>query len=194
MRREDSERRRDRAGTKRNVPNGTRRRVLASTVAGIAGALAGCLDGLANGDDADEDDEDDDIPPGGIGDGEHRLYLANLDDATHEIDLEVYDRHAEERVVDGTYELPGGKGAEFEPIAGVEIRYDVTATVADGGSLDVTWAPGPCDTTGGSSQNAAVRIQPGGEELTLVEDNCDEISAGTSASFGPAAEFYVEGS
>lgn len=178
-----------------------RRHLLAATATVLTGAFAGCLDelpGAGSSDDGSTDDDsaggdgnDDGIPPGGIGDGEHRLYLANLDEATHRIDLEVYDRYAEEYVVDGTYELPGEKGAEFERIAGVEIRYDVTADVADGGSTSVTWVASSCEATGEASlQNAAVRVQPGGEELTLVEDSCDEGRAGTSVSFGPAREFY----
>jgi len=168
----------------------SRRRVLAGATA-TAGAIAGCLE-AGFGDDGSG--SGDGVPPDGIDDGEHRFYLANLDDDTHRVELAVYDRHADEYVIDGTYELPDERGAEFARVAGVEIRYEVEVDVVDGGSTTRNWLPGACETygAGGGSRNAVVRIQPCATELTYVVDNCDEIAAGTSVPFAPAREYVVE--
>lgn len=178
----------------------SRRRVLAGAT-GVVGAIAGCL-GIGSGDDGSDSGDDGpdsgdggsgaDVPPDGIGDGKHRFYLANLDDDTHRVELSVYDTFAEEYVIDGRYELPDERGAEFAPVAGVEIRYDVEVDVVDGGSTTVEWIAGSCEEYGNGSQNAVVRIQPGATELTYVEDNCDELVAGASVPFAPASEYFVD--
>lgn len=181
--------------TPERVP--VRRRAVLASAGALAGALAGCLGRLGDGPGADGDgnESDPDLPPDGVAEGDHRLYLANLDDEPRTVDIVVTDGETGERVVDGTYELPDERGAEFATVAAWDRRYDVSVDVVAGGSAAFEWANGDCsggEATDGS-RNAAVRVQPGGEEVTLVVDQCDAIVAGTAVPFGPAAEFAVDG-
>jgi len=162
-----------------------RRTVLAGATAAIGG-IAGCLGS------AEENEESQDVPPDGIDGGTHRFYLANLDAERRRVELSVSDTDAERYVIDGTYDVPDERGAEFARVAKESVEYEVAVTVANGVSMTKTWAPAPCPTPGGGSRNAVVRIRPSATELTYAEDNCDEITAGTSVPFGSASEFVVD--
>lgn len=127
-------------------------------------------------------------------DGDHHLYLMNLDDESRRIHLEVVRQSTGETLIEGTYDVPDRRGGEFRDLAAWGDTYEVTATLESGHSKTFTWAIESCSGSEApkGSRNGSVRVDPGGTDLSFVADNCDEIIAGTEAPTGPAEQFEVD--
>lgn len=133
--------------------------------------------------------------------GDHHLYLENLDDESHRVELLVVRSGADEPVIQGTYEIPAERGGEFREVAAWEETYEVSATLESGLSENVTWGIDPCPGAEAGdeeseledgSRNGSVRIESGGDDLSFVRDSCDEILAGAAVPTGPAEQFEVD--
>lgn len=179
-----------------------RRPLLATAGIVFSTPLVGCLGAVGNVGRIGDEKGEREANSGGDGTdtepGTHHLYLVNLDDESHRVDLEVVDGAADEPVLEGTYEIPDGRGGEFREVAAWGERYEVTATVESGPSETFCWeiesCPGPkaeddeAELRAGS-RNSSVRIEPDAADLSFVTDSCDAIIAGTEAPTGPARQF-----
>jgi len=187
-----------------------RRRAFLTVGATALAATAGCLDDIGDttgGDGSDEDRTDDTTtdpttdPDDGetyepSEDGDHYLYVENLDDETHLLDLVVVEASSGETVLAGRYEAPDGRGMEFPDLAAWDETYEVTASLVDAGVTETFfWSIDDC--TGSmapnGSRNGSVRIAEDAAELSFVVDACDALVAGGAVSTGPASNFRVAG-
>lgn len=182
-----------------------RRPFLATAGTALSTSLVGCLGTLGNvgriGGESGTGDGNTGGDRAATEAGTHHLYLVNLDHEAQRVDLAIVERDGAEPVLEGTYEIPGEKGAEFREVAAWDETYDVTAAVRSSTSETFCWeiesCPGPeaeddeAELPGGS-RNGSVRIEPGADDLSFVTDSCDEIIAGTEVPTGPATQFEVE--
>lgn len=197
---------------------GMRRRALLGAGAGALAAAAGCLDGIAGGgDDADDDDGTDDggddatdTPPHDTttgsdstyatfappSDAAHRLYVENLDDTAHPVDLAVRAVASGETVLAGRFEAPDGRGIEFPAVAARDANYEVRVALVDRDLAALfQWTARSCDGTEApeGSRNGSVRIAEGATDLSFVVDACDALQAGAAVSTGPPGNFALDG-
>ncbi|WP_435349659.1 hypothetical protein [Haloarchaeobius sp. HRN-SO-5] len=166
-----------------------RRRALLTTGATVSASLSGCLGRLAaDGRGTDTGTERD-------WNGEHDLVLANYDDEPRVLSVVV--ELDGETLVDGTYELPDGRGGVFEDIGRWEERYEIDAELGSGESETFVWETTGCadvDEAPDGSRDGGVGIQsPHGDgELSFYRDGCDALYGDVPT--GPASLFEVDGS
>ena len=178
-----------------------RRQVLASTGIALSVPLAGCSDATTAGDDGAPDRPWSASEPVDEPDGTHDLVVENHTDTTRPAWLRVV-REDGTAVVDGRYELPDGRGIEFEDVAARETTYTVELAVDGEDVRRLEWETPECGSdseasNGGGSRSATVRVEPpsdGGDEhrVSIHVDQCDAI-VGPTLPTGPAADFRLDG-
>lgn len=177
-----------------------RRRFLATTGIALSAPLVGCLDAVTA--DAGQPPERPWTPGEPIDDpdGTHHLYVENRTDSTEAAWLRVV-REDGATLVDGRYELPDGRGIEFEDVATWETAYTIDLAIDGEDVTSFEWYTDECGRDSeapgdGGSRNAAVRVGEasgdGGERVSLVVDQCDAIVAGTVPT-GSAESFRIDG-
>lgn len=127
-------------------------------------------------------------------DTRHDLVLENHDDEDRRLAVTV--ECDGDVLVDGAYELPDGRGAVFDDVAGREERYEIDATLDTGESASFTWETPSCNGTEApnGSRNGAVAIESphADESLAFFQDQCDAIIVGADVATGPAEQFELE--
>jgi len=195
-----------------------RRRTLLTTGAAALAATAGCLGrddsgGTSGGtDDPTTDDpttepptDDPTTDPGGDTyatfappeDAAHRLYVENLDDESHPIDVQVTAMATGETVLAGRFEAPDGRGIEFPAVAARDANYGVQVALVDAApAAAFQWNAQACPEDSeapNGSRNGSVRIAEDAADLSFVVDVCDALVAGTEVSTGPPGNFSLDG-
>ena len=134
-----------------------RRTLLVSLSLLPASTLAGCTSlgqGLSGTDDAETPDP---------------VFLQNELDEPQVFTVTVTRPTDGETLVEGTYRLPGHHFVRFSEIGVTGETYDVSASVANGDSVEERWMPDSCsDVTG---QAAIVRLDTTG--LSYDQNGCD---------------------
>lgn len=170
-----------------------RRTFLASTGIALSVPVVGCLGG-ATGDgppDRPWTPADRIEDPGGV----HDLFVENHTDATEAAWIRVV-RDDGAALVDGRYELPDGRGIEFDAVAGRERTYAVDLAIDGEDVASLEWATEACgqgSEAPGGSRNAIVRVGMAADEhpVSLVVDECDALH-GPELPTGPAESFRLD--
>lgn len=177
-----------------------RRKFLVTTAMALSVPLVGCLDAAtADGNGPTERPWTPSYPTDGPS-GVHDLLVENHTDSTEAAWLRVV-REDGATLVDGRYELPDGRGIEFEDVAAWATTYTIDLAIDGRDVTSFEWYTDECGPDAeapedGGSRNAAVRVEAasddGGERVSLVVDQCDAIVAGTVPT-GPAEAFRLDG-
>ncbi len=200
--------------------SGMRRRTLLTTGAAALAATAGCLGenddpgGTSDGTDDPATDDPTTEPPtddpttepptddtyatfAPPEDAAHRLYVENLDDESHRMDVQVTALETGETVLAGRFEAPDGRGIEFPEIAARDAVYGVQVALVDAGpAAAFQWNAQACPEDSeapNGSRNGSVRVAEDAADLSFVVDACDALVAGTEVSTGPPGNFALDG-
>lgn len=177
-----------------------RRTVLATTGIALSAPLGGCLSTLTAGEDSTPDRPWTAGDPSEHPDGTHHLVVENHTDTTRPAWLRVV-REDGAALVDGRYELPDGRGIEFEDIAAWRTTYTIDLAIDGEDVASLEWSTDECgpdsEATGDSgSRNATVRVtepsdEDGEHRVSLVVDECDALY-GPGLPTGPAEGFRLD--
>lgn len=176
-----------------------RRTVLATTGIALTAPLSGCSSPSAADKNGTPDRPWAASDPIENPDGAHHLVVENHTDTTRPAWLRVV-REDGAALVDGRYELPDGRGIEFEDIAAWQTTYTIELAIDGDDVTSREWYTEECgsdsEAAGGSgSRNATVRVEEpsddGDHQISLVTDECDALY-GPGLPRGPAEGFRLD--
>lgn len=177
-----------------------RRQLLATMGLAVAAPIGGCLDTTSGQTEDPPERPWDASDPIDEEDGEHHLFVENHTDATERAWLRVV-REDGEHVVDGRYELPDGRGIEFEDIAAWETTYSIELALEQGTVHSQEWETPECGSASespgsGGSRNATLRFETTGDSgdgplVSIRVDQCDAI-VGPDLPATPAEDRRVD--
>jgi hypothetical protein len=176
-----------------------RRRALRVAGVTLAATLGGCLDADRGGESGTPERPWTASDPVESPAGAHHLFVENLTETTENAWLRLR-REDGATLVDGRYELPDGRGFEFENVARWARTYTITVAIDGAEPVSMTWSTAACGSgseTGkdNGSRNAAVRVRSvEGDEtnrVALVVDDCDALFS-PAVPIGPAEAFRLD--
>lgn len=189
-----------------------RRSFLATIGVGVSGSLVGCVQApgipgsdlpagssaTADSSGTDGTTEMDDSST--VNEPPHDLVVENHTDTTLTAHIRLAEKNGD-TLVEDRFELPHGRGIEFDDIAAWERTYTIELAIDGGEIASFSWHTdecGPAEESPGSggSRNATVRIEPDPEkpderQISMVVDQCDALY-GPELPTGPADGFRVE--
>ena len=185
-----------------------RRSFLAAAGLGLSVPLVGCVQapGSRQNDGPAGSSETDDAAGSSETDGpttederRHDLVVENYTETTLMAEIRVLE--TDTAIVDGRYELPDGRGIEFEDLAIWEHTYTIELSIEGGDPTAFSWQTKDCGAPeespgSGGSRDATIRIEAdseaqGDHQLSLLVDECDAIY-GPQLPTGPANGFRLE--
>ncbi|MFA9518377.1 hypothetical protein ACERIT_14375 [Halopenitus sp. H-Gu1] len=177
-----------------------RRTYLATTGGAITVPLVGCLQAPT-----DDETEQPTRPwpasePIANPDGTHHLVVENHTETTETAWIRVV-REDGATLVDGLYELPHGRGIEFEDLAAWERTYTIELAIEGDDVTSLEWQTPECGPDSEAprtrgSRNATVRVEEASDgnddyRISVVVDECDAMF-GPGLPTGSAEEFRLD--
>lgn len=174
-----------------------RRTFLASTGGGLSAPLVGCLGDTTADQTTPSDQPWTPSAPIEDPDGIHHLFVENYTDTSETAWLRVGCEDGA-TLVDGRYELPDGRGIEFDDIAAWETTYTVELAIDGEDVAALEWHTAACDPDSEApdgSRNGAVQVEDAADSnerrISFVTDQCDAIRV-PDVPVGPAEAFRLD--